>query len=205
MRTLTCFSLIPFVSLVGALVAVPQMSAQLTPGQPVISVAQSEDGFRASIGEEHLAVSVCGDSVIHVVAAPASTTVNSDPKPWMLDAQQSCPGATFQFARTQDEVTLTTSQLKVAFSLKRGNLTYSRSSGESLLREGDSEPRTYEPVEWNGDHTFRVTDRFSPDTTEGLTGWASTRTECSTIAEQPLNWRRTIPMLRFRFLVSSKG
>ena len=31
-------------------------------------------------------------------------------------------------------------------------------------------PRTYEPVELNGDHTYRVTDRFSPSITEALYG-----------------------------------
>jgi alpha-D-xyloside xylohydrolase len=65
---------------------------------------------------------------------------------------------------------LTTAQLKVEFSLKRGNLAYSTAGGEVLLRESDAAPRTYEPDIVNGLHTWHVADRFSPDPTEGYYG-----------------------------------
>ena len=55
-------------------------------------------------------------------------------------------------------------------NIERGNLSFRTISGESLLNEGNSIPRTYEPVELNGDHTYRVTDRFSPSITEALYG-----------------------------------
>ena len=42
---------------------------------------------------------------------------------------------------------LTTDTLKVEFSLKWGNIQYSTLSGEILLRERNSIPRTYEPAE----------------------------------------------------------
>jgi alpha-glucosidase (family GH31 glycosyl hydrolase) len=38
------------------------------------------------------------------------------------------------------------------------------------LRERNSIPRTYEPVELNGEKTFHVEDRFSEDFSEGLYG-----------------------------------
>ena len=43
-------------------------------------------------------------------------------------------------------------------------------AGETLLRERNSIPRTYEPVELNGEKTFHVEDRFSADFSEGLYG-----------------------------------
>jgi alpha-D-xyloside xylohydrolase len=43
-------------------------------------------------------------------------------------------------------------------------------AGETLLQERNSIPRTYEPVELNGEKTFHVDDRFSADFSEGLYG-----------------------------------
>ena len=60
--------------------------------------------------------------------------------------------------------------LKIEFSLKWGNIQYSTLAGETLLRERNSIPRTYEPVELNGEKTFHVEDRFSADFSEGFYG-----------------------------------
>jgi alpha-D-xyloside xylohydrolase len=146
-----------------------QMHGQQLPEQPVITAIQADDGLNAVIGNEHLAITVCSDSVIHVVATPAPEEKPS-PKPWMLDRAQSCPGVPFRFEKNGDTATLETVRLKVEFSLKRGNITYHTSSGETLLREGGSLPRTYEPVELNGEQTYHVTDRFSPNATEAFYG-----------------------------------
>jgi alpha-D-xyloside xylohydrolase len=88
----------------------------------------------------------------------------------MLDAQQSCPGAPFTFAQDAKAASIKTAQLEVIVNIERGNLTFRTLGGESLLNEGNSIPRTYEPVELNGDHTYRVTDRFSPSIAEALYG-----------------------------------
>ena len=37
------------------------MPGQSIPDQPVITVSQSEDGLRAIVGEEHLAISIYGE------------------------------------------------------------------------------------------------------------------------------------------------
>ena len=124
----------------------------------------------ATIGNETLHVAVCSESVIHVMASakPLSEAVHN--QPWMLDRRQACPGAPFQFTQASDASTLTTRTLRVTFSLARGNLTYSSAQGDRLLREGNAIPRTYEPRDVNGEQTFQVTDRFSPDATEGFYG-----------------------------------
>lgn len=150
-----------------------QLTAQLLgklPPLPPITVAQAKDGLTAKIGDESLHVSVCKDSVIHVVASPKQLDSIKQDQPWMLDPKQSCPGAQFQFSQTGDMATLTTATLKVEFSLIRGNLRYSSVGGEKLLQERDAVPRTYEPDRVNGEDTYHVTDRFRPDATEGLYG-----------------------------------
>jgi alpha-D-xyloside xylohydrolase len=121
------------------------------------------------VGSETLDITVCGDSVIHVLAKP-DAAAQSGQQPWMLDASQSCAGAPFQFAQDAKSATLKTEKLEIAFGLERGNLSFRAANGDALLREGNSLPRTYEPVQLNGESTYRVTDRFSPSPIEALYG-----------------------------------
>src|ERR1039458_5373864 len=153
----------------GTVSIAAQMPGQKAPGPPPARVEQTSHGIRATAGNEILEVTVCTDSVIHVVATPEPSAPAS-PRPWMLDALQSCPGAPFTFTQDARVATLKTAKLEVTVHIDRGNLTFRTAGGESLLNEGNSIPRTYEPVELNGDHTYRVTDRFSPTITEALYG-----------------------------------
>jgi alpha-D-xyloside xylohydrolase len=149
--------------------ALAQMPGQRPADRPKTSIEQTKDGLRATIGDEHLAMTVCSDSVIHVVATPG-TEDRLSPKPWMFDPGQSCPGAVFKYAQNSDGATLVTARLKVEFSLSRGNVVFRTAAGEPLLREGSSMPRTYEPAEINGEQTYHITDRFSPNATEAFYG-----------------------------------
>jgi Domain of unknown function (DUF4968) len=172
-----------------------QMPGQKAPGPPPAQVEKTSHGLRATAGKEVLEVTVCSDAVIHVVATPEPSASGS-PRPWMLDAQHSCPGAPFTFIEDAKAASMKTAQLEVIVNIERGNLIFRTASGESLLNEGTSIPRTYEPVVLNGDHTYRVTDRFSPSITEALYGLGSIRAGCSTIAERRWSWAKTTPMSR---------
>ena len=146
-----------------------QMPGQERPGLAPVAAQQSEHGFHATVGSEVLDVTVCGGSVIHVLAKP-DAAAQPGQRPWMLDASQSCAGAPFQFAQDAKSATLKTEKLEVTFGLERGNLSFRAANGDALLREGNSLPRTYEPVQMNGESTYRVTDRFSPPPTEAFFG-----------------------------------
>ena len=149
-----------------------QATAQLwdVPPLPPVKYAQARDGMTATIGSERVHISVCRSFVIHFVAAPEPADTIRQSQPWMLDSKQSCPGAKFQISRTSDAAILTTDALKIELSLKWGNVQFSTAAGEGLLRERNSIPRTYEPVELNGEKTFHVEDRFAPDFSEGFYG-----------------------------------
>jgi alpha-D-xyloside xylohydrolase len=155
--------------LAASTIAAAQMPGQKTPGPPPAQIEQTSHGFRAIAGREVLNVTVCTGSVIHVVATPEPFATRS-PRPWMLDALQSCPGAPFTFTQDAKAASMKTAHLEVTVQIERGNLSFRTVGGESLLNEGNSIPRTYEQVELNGDHTYRVTDRFSPSITEALYG-----------------------------------
>src|SRR6185437_3791763 len=156
-------------SLAAFLPARAQMPGQKMPGLVPIQVEQTSHGFKATAGKEVLQATVCLDSVIHVVAVPEPLD-HQPARPWMLDAQQSCPGVPFTYARDDKAAVLKTATLEVSLNLEHGNLSFRTLSGEMLLNEGSGLPRTYEPVEQNGDRTFRVTDRFSPSITEAFYG-----------------------------------
>ena len=149
-------------------------SAQLwdVPQLPPVKYAAAPDGMTATIGSENLHIIVCQPSVIHFVATPETqaSDTNEQPQPWMLDAKQSCPGAEFHISQTTDAAILTTDAVKVELSLKWGNVKYSTIAGTGLLRERNSVPRTYDADDLNGEKTFHVEDRFSPDFSEGFYG-----------------------------------
>ena len=140
------------------------------PPLPPVKVAPVPDGLTAAIGNETVHISVCSPSIIHFVATPESPDKAERPKPWMLEAKESCPGAKFELSQTNDAAVLTTDQVKVELSLKWGNVQYSTTKGEDLLRERNSIPRTYEPVDLNREKTFHIEDRFAPDFSEGYYG-----------------------------------
>ena len=135
-----------------------QLSSELPP-LPQISAIETKDGMIAKIGDETLHLTVCSDSVIHVVAGPEAVSSAEQVKPWMLAPSESCPSAVFTFKSDGDVVAIETAALKISFSLKRGNLTYSAIGGEQLLQESDAVPRTYESDIVNGLNTYHVSDR----------------------------------------------
>jgi len=84
--------------------------AQLWEAPPVsrVKYVPAPDGMTVSVGDEQVHVSVCRSAVIHFVANPEPSHEVGKNQPWMLDANESCPGAKFQVAQTADEVILTT-------------------------------------------------------------------------------------------------
>ena len=145
------------------------MPGQKNPDLPPVSAQQSQHGMHGTVGAEDLNVTVCTDSVIHVVAKP-NPSPETTPQPWMLDQSQSCPGAQYTFAQDAKAAVIKTARIEVTLSLERGNLEFRTLSGETILSEGSSIPRTFEPVQLNGEETFRITDRFRPTPTEALYG-----------------------------------
>ncbi len=152
--------------------AVAAQASVTAPRQAVVNVRSSADGFVASLNGETLHVTVCRDEVVHIVAAPGDAAVEgaSPAQPWLLNKSEACPGARFDFAQDANGAWLTTTQLRVKIEFKAGNLVYSAVDGTQLLRERPAVPRTYEPVELNGEKTLTIEDRFMPTATEGLYG-----------------------------------
>jgi len=143
--------------------------AQIPPPAPAAHVTQSATGFDATLGPETLRVTVCTDAIVHVVTRPNGGDATLA-QPWLLPAAQSCPGTHFDFAQDAKRATLKTAALTVSLDLAHGNLSFATPDGKSFLREAGNVPRTYTAVTLNGQPTYHVVDRFSPDATEALYG-----------------------------------
>ena len=201
-RTRICISLV--LSLTAASIAHTQIPGQSVPTPPAAIVAQSPQGFDATIGKETLHLIVCSDSILHVITRPDNVAANH-PQPWLLPAGQSCKGAPFQFSKDDKAATLKTTNLAVSISLARGNLTFTTSDGKPLAHERDSVPRTYDPVTINGDPTYHVVDRFSPDFSEALYGLGQHQSGMFNYRGSTVELGQNNTDIAVPFLVSTKG
>jgi alpha-D-xyloside xylohydrolase len=200
-----CF-LRPFLGPLCLLILLPTpMKAQLfgEPPMPPISITETKDGLAAKVGDEPLHITVCSDSVIHVVASPTPT--ESPLQPWLLPVSESCPGARFAFHRDRDSASLTTATIKASFLLQHGTVAFSTAAGQPLLQESASAPRTYEPAVLNGESTYHVEDRFDADATEGLCGLGQHQAGVFNYRGSTVKLAQNNTDVAMPFLVSSKG
>src|SRR5260370_960049 len=149
-------------------------------------------------------VSVWPVSVINGGAPPAPSA-SASPRPWMLEARQSCPGAPLDFTRDERTAVIKTARLSVIFNLERGSLSFRTAAGDSLLNEGNSIPRTYEPVELNSERTYQVTDRFSPTVSEAFYGLGQHQSGMFNYRGATIELGQNNTDVAIPLLVSSKG
>ncbi len=175
------------------------------PHPAAMQVERTAGGMTARNDREELAVTVCGDSLVHVVARPIHGAAFVEKQPWMRDPAVACPGAPFEFSQSGDEAALSTARLRVTLSAERGSLSFKTRQGEALLRENESLPRTYDNgPDWTRG-LYQVTDRFSPDAVEAFYGLGQHQSGLfnyrgSTVELGQNNTDVAIPLL-----VSSKG
>ncbi|WP_446744213.1 TIM-barrel domain-containing protein [Silvibacterium acidisoli] len=190
--------------LFAALPIYAQTSGQQAPDLPPVSAEQSATGLHGTVGSEQVNITVCSDSVIHVVTVPEGGSTSS-PKPWMLDQKESCPGGKFTFTKNADNATLKTAQLQIDFSLSRGNILIHDMAGDQLLQESRNVPRTYEPVVLNGEHTFQVEDRFNANPSEGIYGLGQHQSGLFNYRGATVELGQNNTDVAIPFLVSNRG
>ncbi|HEY1650087.1 MAG TPA: TIM-barrel domain-containing protein [Terracidiphilus sp.] len=173
------------------------------PHPSAMQAGQTPVGLSASNDTESLEVTVCGDSVIHVVAHPVGELASTAAQPWMLASAQSCPGASFQFAETGDQAALTTASLTISLNLRTGSLTFKTLSGDTLAHEISNLPRTYLPSDADG--RFQVEDRFGPDATEAMYGLGQHQSGLFNYRGSTVELGQNNTDIAIPLLVSSKG
>ena len=192
--------------LLFAAAAMPGFGQTVIPEYPhpaPMQAIETAGGFTAHNGREDLEVTVCGDSVVHVVARPVDTPGKTSPRPWMLAKAESCPGAKFQFAQSGDETTLKTSQLVVSLADRNGALTFKNSDGEWLIHERPNLARTYLPTNTPG--LYHIEDRFGPDATEAFYGLGQHQSGLFNYRGSTVELGQNNTDIAIPLLVSSKG
>ena len=135
--------------------------------QPPVSVAKDATGVVVHNGDETVHISVCGPSILHIVAGPGDPTSASPATPWLVHP---CTPQPADLSQTPKEAVLSTAQLQLHIDLASGRLFFKNSAGNMLLFESDRRPRVYTPDTINGEKVHHVSDRFQLGALEGLYG-----------------------------------
>lgn len=136
---------------------------------PKIAAVPTATGMSLAVDDESLAITVCSESVFHVVATPHGSRA-THPQPWLLPTKEWCAGAPFQIAHSAADISLSTSRIRVSVDLRRGRLRYTTANGEILLSEYSLLPRTYDPKRLHEESSYHVVQRFSMNRTEAIYG-----------------------------------
>ena len=207
------------VAIVSLLVVqAPRAAGQLVAGEtPLITgevphpsamqLQKTANGFTAKSDTEILEVTVCSDSVLHIVARPAGAQPAHEAQPWMLAASEACPGAAFELSQSNaqagDQATVTTAKLALTLLLGSGSLSLKTAQGDALVHELPNVPRTYLPSEAAG--LFHVEDRFGPDATEAIYGLGQHQSGMFNYRGSTVELGQNNTDIAIPLLVSSKG
>lgn len=155
------------ITLIGSLIC---LSAQMMDAAPAATMTAKamDGGMQLQDGRESVQVTFCGAGVVHVVSTPAGGSVRKAvAQPWIIAP---CNASKSEYGSSATEAHASTPELTVSANLATGALQVRDASGKVILRENNIEPRRYTPVTVAGEQVYKVSDRFSPDTLEGLYG-----------------------------------
>ncbi len=133
-----------------------------------ITVERESNGATMRRAGETVRVTVCGPSLIHVVAGPGDARRSSPEEPWWVG--EPCKSAAFEFTRDEKNAVVSAAAVRVLINLGDGRLTFQNAAGNTLAIESDREPRRYDPVKVNDENVYRVSERFFVDAHQGLYG-----------------------------------
>ncbi len=147
-----------------------------------VTITEVRGGVTVKTETDTLRLTVCGPTVIHVVASPTGDAQDATlQQPWMIE-----PCAVGSFKLTMSPVspitagsnpppsppaaTLDTGSIRILISLDSGSLQFNDEQDHRVLREEHDAPRWYQPVIANGESLYQVTDSFSSRASEGVFG-----------------------------------
>jgi len=136
-------------SLILALTWTSGLPAQWVPFDPVTGVQKEPDGVVLTTQGGTLKIQVCSPSIIHVLFWRTKTLPKRTD---YVVVKTSWPTADWSMQSSGNEITLTTSKVKVRVS-KDSVITFSDLYGQQLTQEAT---RTLTPVKVNAEDTFRA-------------------------------------------------
>jgi alpha-D-xyloside xylohydrolase len=147
MRKLVCTVLASFFL---TAILISSASAQWTPRNPVKSFQKQADGVVFTMQTGTLKVLVCSDSIIHVLY---SATASFNEHPDFVVLKKDWPATQWTVDSTDNDVTISTAQLKVVVTRMDGAITYREPDGQQIVQEAT---RKLTPVKVNGEDTYHA-------------------------------------------------
>ena len=123
--------------------------AQWNPLNPVTSVKKQVDGVVLTMKSGTLRLLICSDSIVRVTYASGSSIPET---PQYAVTKQSWRASQWTLESSDNDVKLTTSQMKITVTKKDGAISFTDASGKGLFQDYD---RMLTPVEVNGEKTYR--------------------------------------------------
>ena len=128
--------------------------AQWNPPNAVIEARPQPDGVEFALEKGILKLQVCTDSIVRVLYAP--TSLFPQVKDFVV-IKTEWPHRHFSVAETPENITLTTTTLKLVVTRKDSSILFLDAQGKKLTAEND---RTMTPAEVNGEKTYHL-ERFT--------------------------------------------
>ncbi len=125
--------------------------AQWAPMNPVVALQPRADGVVFTMSSGTLRLQVCSDSIVHVLYSPTAAFPANRPDPVVI--KTNWPNTKFAMQENADEVTLSTTQLKIVVTRRDGAITYRDLAGKQLVQEAT---RKLTPVKVNGEDTYHA-------------------------------------------------
>ena len=193
----SCLALQFFVAI---LVFLSLAEAQWAPRNPVTGVQQQPDGVVLTLQSGALKIQVCTDSIVRVLYSASATF--PEPPDYVV-IKKDWPGAKFDLQSGNDEITLSTTALKIVVARIDSSITFRSADGSQLLQEGS---RKLTPVEVNGENTHRAESFFSIyGSHEALYGLGQHQAGVWNYRGESVDISQDNSNISIPFLVSSKG
>jgi alpha-D-xyloside xylohydrolase len=139
-----------FLALFVAMLCPGTMHAQWAPMNPVTAVQRQADGVLFTQASGTLKLQVCSNSMIRVLYSPTATFPK---RADLVVLKENWPAIQWTMQSSDDEVTLTTTLLKIVVTRKNGAINYSEVGGPPLVQEAS---RRMFPVRVNSEDTYRA-------------------------------------------------
>jgi alpha-D-xyloside xylohydrolase len=123
--------------------------AQWNPLNPVTSVKKQVDGVVLTMKSGTLRLLICSASIVRVTYASGSSIPET---PQYAVTKQSWPASQWTLESSDNDVKLTTSQMKITVTKRDGAISFTDASGKGLFEDYD---RMLTPVEVNGEKAYR--------------------------------------------------
>ena len=116
---------------------------------------------------KRIKLEVLSDNIIHVLACPADTFSKSKSLVLLPDLQHT---ASWMLAEGDDEVTLSTSKLRVRVSLVTGDVTFLDEHGNVVLQEQKNQGRSFTATTVEGQPSYHIKQVFESADDEAFYG-----------------------------------